>query len=59
MEAVIKMSHICLIQQLQDAADVRRDNYDDLEAMSLEDLETERDRLIKVYNRRVRNERSN
>lgn len=54
---VIKMSHICTVQQLQDAADVRQDSYEHLETLSLTDLETKRDGLIKIYNKAIKGRR--
>ncbi len=53
MNDTIKMSHIILIHQLQDKIDAKQTNFNILWKKSAAYLESFRDDLVIIYNRKI------
>ena len=51
---VIKMSHICLIQQLETKIDNNPSSFEYLNKMNIENLELLRDELVIEYNQTLK-----
>ena len=50
---ILKMSHICTIQALQEKITGHADNYKSLSGLTIERLEQIRNELIPIYNKTI------